>query len=108
MKDRVVRFAPFRYTCLDRLTWLAFYVEPDLALTAAKGLLLAWIGLAERWMAMLRAGLTGRHDKLFSAVTIIIDINDKLQTCALQFAQAKIDHLDLRLFLRCQHNTCLS
>ena len=108
VKDRVVRFATFWYTGLDSLTRLAFYVEPDLAPTAAKGLLLAWIGLAERWMAMLCAGLMGRHDKLFSAVTIIVDINDKLQTCALQFAQAKVDHLDLRLFWRCQHNTSLS
>src|SRR6266851_3637410 len=107
-RDRVLGFATFRYTGLDSLTRLAFYVEPDLAPTAAKGLLLAWIGLAERWMAMLCAGLMRYHDKLLSAVTIIVDIHDKLQTCALQFAQAKVDHLDLRLFLRCQHNTSLS
>src|SRR6266849_4568100 len=108
VKDCVVWFAAFRYTRLDSLTRLAFYVEPDLAPTAAKRLLLARIGLAERRMAMLCAGLTGYHDKLFSAVSIIVDINDELQTCALQFAQAKVNHLDLHLFLRCQHNTSLS
>src|SRR6266851_242242 len=108
VKDRVVRFAAFRYMRLNRLARLAFYVEPDLAPTAAKGLLLTWIGLAEGWMAVLCAGLMRYHDKLLSAVTIIVDIHDKLQTCALQFAQAKVDHLDLRLFLRCQHNTSLS
>ena len=59
VKDRVVWFAAFRYTRLNRLARLAFHVEPDLAPTAAKGLLLAWIGLAERWMAMLCAGFDG-------------------------------------------------
>src|SRR2546421_11766045 len=71
VKDRVVCFAAFRYTRLNRLARLAFYVEPDLAPTAAKGLLLARIGLTERWMAVLCAGLMGCHDKLFSAVPII-------------------------------------
>src|SRR3989441_10252449 len=108
VKDRVVCFAAFGYTRLNSLTRLALYVEPDLAPAAAKRLLLAWIGLAERRMAMLCTGLTRYHDKFFRAVTIIVDINDKLQTCALQFAQAEVDHLDLHLFPRGQHNTGLS
>ena len=108
VKDRVVWFAAFRYTRLNSLTGLAFYIEPDLAPPAAKRLLLARIGLAERRMAMLCAGLTWYHDKLFRAVTIIIDVNDELQARALQFAQAEVDHLDLRLFLWRQHNTSLS
>src|SRR2546427_2635685 len=108
VKDRVVCFAAFRYTRLNNLARLAFYVEPDLAPVAAKRLLLARIGLAERRMAMLCAGLTWYHDKLFRAVTIIIDVNDELQAGALQFAQAEVDHLDLRLFLWRQHNTSLS
>src|SRR5436305_4022629 len=107
VKDRVVWFAAFRYTRLDSLTGLAFYIEPDLAPAAAKRLLLARIGLTERRMAMLCAGLTGYHDKCFRAVTIIVDINDKLQTCAIQFAQAEVDHLDLHLFARGRQNTGL-
>src|SRR5438270_6647167 len=103
VKDRVVCFAAFGYTRLNSLTRFAFYVEPDLAPAAAKRLLLAWIGLAERRMSMLCTGLTGYHDKLFRTVTIIVDINDQLQTCSLQFTQAEVDHLDLRLFLRRQH-----
>src|SRR5438034_6763969 len=102
VKDRVVWFAAFRYTRLNRLARLAFYVEPDLAPTAAKGLLLARIGLAERWMAMLCAGLMGYHDKLFRAVTIIVDIYDKLQTCALQFAQAKVRSEERRVGKECR------
>src|SRR5260370_3998069 len=105
VKDCVVWFAAFRYTRLDSLTWLAFYLEPYLTPTAAKRLLLDRIGLAERRQAILCAELTWCHYKLFSAVSIIVDINDKLQTCALQFAQAKVDHLYLHLFLRCQPNT---
>src|SRR6266852_4035036 len=108
VKDRVVRFAAFWYTRSNSLTRLAFYIEPHLAPPATKRLLLARIALAQRRMAMLCTGLTGYHDKLFCTVTIIVDINDKLQTCALQFAQAEVNHLDLRLFLRCQYNTSLS
>ena len=41
VKDRIVRFAAFRYMRLNRLVGLTLCVEPDLAPTAAKGLLLA-------------------------------------------------------------------
>src|SRR6266699_7059243 len=90
VKDRVVLFAAFRYICLNSLARFAFYIEPDFAPPAAKRLLLAWIRFAQRWMAMLGAGLTGYHDKLFRTVTIIVDIDDQLQTSALQFAQAEV------------------
>src|SRR5260370_31618098 len=93
---------------LHSLARFALYVEPDFAPPASKRLLLAWIRFAERWMAMLGAGLTGYHDKLFRTVTIIVDIDDQLQTSSLQFAQADVYHLNLHLLLRCQLYTLLS
>src|SRR5438045_6144117 len=59
VKDRVVCFAALGYTRFNSLTRLAFYVEPDLAPAAAKCLLLAWLGPAERRMSMLFRGRTG-------------------------------------------------
>ena len=57
-------------------------------------------------MPVLRAGLPRKQHQFLGAVAVVVDVGDEFEALHRQPVQAHVGHLDVRGFLRRQHDAC--
>ncbi|MCK7540087.1 MAG: hypothetical protein MZV63_58865 [Marinilabiliales bacterium] len=85
-------FVAPRHPCLRLRRPLAGDIQIDLAVAAAKGLLLAEIPSVDPRVAVLQAGLAGQKDQLLGAVAVVVLVDDDLDAHVLEVAETEIGH----------------